>query len=525
MQQAPVNKAKNLPRVHETVVHMLADACRHAGDTTALMFQGRALSYTEYLRCVGGFARELVEFGVRRERVALVCANSIEMAVAMFAAHAAGAQVIPINPIYTARELEYILKDSEPRVVIYDGNVAPVVEPLSARLGIAHRIRLGPEGGRLLDTWRNEAATHLPQPLPSAGDLATLQYTGGTTGLPKGVNITHAQMSVNISQREAVLPTNPDDETILCIMPLFHVFAVSMCLHLSAYCRAKLVILPYYKSDLVFSAIAEQSVTRLPAGPTVFIGLMAAQGFVNADFSSLRTAYSGSAPLPAQTLRQWEAATGCPILEGYGQSEAGPVLTYIGEGMQRKVGSVGPPVPDTEIQIVDVDNDTKVLNTGERGEIRARGPQIMAGYRNLPKETAETLRDSWLYTGDIGELDEDGYLYIRDRKKDMVITGGYNVYPREVEEVLYLHADVEEVAVIGAPDDYRGEVLKAFVVMRAFATTSMDALLTHCQLNLAKYKVPAGIQSVSELPKTTIGKIDKNALRAIHTAASIGKQL
>jgi long-chain acyl-CoA synthetase len=507
-----MDDSDRLPKVHETVVHMFADAGARAGDATALIFEDRELSYAQYLRCVGGFATELAAMGVRGGRVALICGNSIEMAIAMFAVHAAGAQAVPINPIYTARELTHILRDAEPTAVIYDGETAAVVEPLIAALAIAHGIRLG-AGGRLLDTWRDDGAATLPTPMPAAGDPATLQYTGGTTGLPKGVNITHGQLSVNISQREAVLPTRPDDETILCVMPLFHVFASSMCLHLAAYCRGRLVIMARYHPMRVLEAIAEHRVTRLPAGPTIFIGLMGAEGFAAADLTSLRTAYSGSAPLPEEALRRWEAATGCPILEGYGQSEAGPVLTYIGENMAPRPGAVGPPVPLTEIQIVDVETGTNLLGVGEIGEIRARGPQIMSGYRNCPEETAQALRDGWLYTGDIGEFGEDGYLYIRDRKKDMVITGGYNVYPREIDEVLYAHADVLEAAAIGVADDYRGEVIRAYVALKPGATATVDDLRAYCEANLARYKVPASIEIVAEVAKTTVGKIDKKALR------------
>jgi len=501
-----------LPRLYDSVVHMFADAAARAPRATALICGDRQLTYEEYLRCVGGFAAELVALGAQNGRVALVCGNSIEIAVAMFAVHAAGAQAVPINPIYTARELTHILSDADPAVVIYDAETASVVAPLVAELAIPHGIGVG-EGGRLLDTWRDDRAAALPEPMPQASDLATLQYTGGTTGLPKGVNISHGQLAVNISQREAVLPTRPDDETVLCVMPLFHVFASSMCLHLAAYCRGRLVILPRYHPDRVLEAIAQHQVTRLPAGPTIFIGLMGSDGFGAADLTSLRTAYSGSAPLPEEALKRWEAATGCPILEGYGQSEAGPVLTYIGEGIAPKPGSVGPPLPQTEIQIVDVDTGTRVLATGEVGEIRARGPQIMSGYRNCPEETAQALRDGWLYTGDIGEFDDDGYLYIRDRKKDMVITGGYNVYPREIDEVLYTHNDVLEAAAVGVPDDYRGEIIKAFVALKPGAGATADDLRAHCEANLAKYKVPANIEIVPEVAKTTVGKIDKRALR------------
>jgi len=494
---------------------MLAESGEIAGDVCALSFEGRDLTYTQYVRCVGGFASELVGLGVRGGRVALVCGNSIEMGIALFAVHAAGAQAVPINPIYTAREMTHILKDSDPTVVIYDAETADVVAPLLSEIGIANGILVGGKEGRLLDTWKDDEGAALPEPLPGPDDFATLQYTGGTTGLPKGVNITHGQMSVNISQREAVLPTRPDNETVICIMPLFHVFASSMCLHLTAYCRGRLVILPRYHPEEVLSTIENENITRLPAGPTVFNGLMGYEGFETRDFSSLITAYSGSAPLPEETLKRWQELTGCPILEGYGQSEAGPVLTYIGEGEEIRPGSVGKPIPDTELQIVDVETGSKILGPGEQGEIRARGPQIMSGYRNRPEETAETLRDGWLYTGDIGEFDEDGDLFIRDRKKDMAIVGGYNVYPREIDEVLYANPAVHEAAAVGVPDDYRGEIIKAVVVLKPGANLTSDDLLDYCRDNLAKYKVPAAIDIVDEVPKTTVGKIDKLALRKL----------
>ena len=501
-----------LPRVHPTVVHMLADAAARSADATALVCGDRQLSYAQYLRCVAGFARELVALGARGARVALICGNSLDIPVATFAVHAAGAQAVPINPTYTARELTHILADAAAHVVIYDEDVAATVEPLCASLKVPHAIRIGGKTGRSLDAWKDDAALALPEPLPAPGDLATLQYTGGTTGLPKGVNITHTQMSVNISQREAALPTHAGDESILCMMPLFHVFAVAMCLHLAVYCRGKLVIMPRYKPDVLLDLLVRERITRLPAGPTVFIGLLAHESFAATDFSSLRTAYSGSAPLPEETLRQWQAATGTPILEGFGQTEAGPVLTYVREGAL-KAGSVGPVLPLTELQIVDVETGTKVLRTGELGEIRARGPQIMSGYRNRPKETAEALREGWLYTGDIGVIDEEGCLSIRDRKKDMAIVGGYNVYPREVDEVLYSHPEVKEAAASGVPDAYYGESIRAYVVLKEGARATAEELVAFCRANLARYKVPSKIYIVAELPRTTVGKVDRKMLR------------
>lgn len=503
----------SLPAVHPTAVHMLAEAARRAPSATALVFGEERLDYAQYLRCVAGFAGLLADLGARGQRVALVCGNSPDMAIALFAVHAAGAQAVPVNPAYTGREMGHILSDATPTACIYDQEAASVVEPLLAECAIANAVRIGGATGMRLTRWRDGADRPLPDPLPAPSDFASLQYTGGTTGLPKGVNITHAQMAVNISQREAALPTRPDDESILCAMPLFHVFAVAMCLHLSAYCRGKLVILPRYKPDLVLQQIARERITRLPAGPTVFIGLMNHQDFDATDFTSLRTAYSGAGPLPEDTLREWERRTGCPILEGFGQTESGPVLTYVREGGPRKAGSVGPALPLTEVQIVDVETGSTVLPVGEIGEIRARGPQIMSGYRNRPTETAEALRDGWLYTGDIGEFDAGGYLYVRDRKKDMAIVGGYSVYPREIDEVLHAHPAVREAAAAGVPDAYYGESLRACVVMKDGASATVEDILAYCRANLARYKVPTKIVIARELPRTNVGKVDRRALR------------
>jgi long-chain acyl-CoA synthetase len=505
----------DLPEVHPTVVHMLAAAAARSPAAIALVDGDRSMTYAQYLNAVSRFAHELAAQGARRSRVALVAGNSLEMAVAMFAIHAAGAQCVPINPIYTAREIHHILTDAEPVAVVCGDDVPELVGEQVTALGLP-LITVG-RATRRLDQGTRPA--ELP-PLPHPDDLATLQYTGGTTGVPKGVNISHRQLAVNISQREAALPTRPDDEVILCVMPLFHVFAVAMCLHLACYCRGTLLIHPRYRPDWVLEALSRQRVTRLPAGPTVFIGLMGHEDFAKTDFSRLRCCYSGSAPLPAETLERWRRITGTTILEGFGQTEAGPVLTYVREGGTVKPGSAGPVLPLTELQIVDTETGRRVLGLGERGEIRARGPQIMSGYRNRPEETAEALRDGWLYTGDIGELDEDGYLWVRDRKKDMVIVGGYNVYPREIEEVLHAHPAVREAAAIGVADSYRGEVVRAYVVASPDSGVSAETLLAYCCDNLAKYKVPTAIELVDQIPKTTVGKINKAALRQMAVIAT-----
>ncbi len=501
-----------LPHVYPSVVHMLAETAQRVPQRNALVCEGERLSYREYLSCVAGFAHELIALGAGGGRVGIVLGNSVDICIAMFAIHAARAQAVPINPAYTERELRDILQDAAVQVVIYANDKKEVIEALADELHIPHRIRIAADSRRLIE-WRNVEGIELPQPLPRADELATLQYTGGTTGRAKGVNLTHGAVTVNISQREALLPARKDQERLLCVMPLFHIYAVAMCLHNMAYSGGALVILPRYTPEAVFEIVQRERITIFAGSPTLFIGLLAHPGFAQVDFSSLHLSYSGSAALPEELLRRWQEATGAPVLEGYGQSETGPVLSFNPLHGERKFSSAGLALPDTRIEIVDLEQGTRVLAVGEQGEIRVQGPQLMSGYRNLPKETAETLRDGWLYTGDIGEFDADGYLYIRDRKKEMAKVSGFNVFPREIEDVLYQHPAVREAAVVAVPDAYRGEVVKAFVVLHQDNSVTVEALALHCQANLAKYKWPASINLAAELPKTGVGKIDKNRLR------------
>jgi long-chain acyl-CoA synthetase len=296
-------------------------------------------------------------------------------------------------------------------------------------------------------------------------------------------------------------------------MPLYHTYAVAMCLHNAANCGGALVVLPRFSAPAVFQTLAAERITVLAGGPSIFAALTSDPAFGPEPFRFLRATYSGSAPLPEAMLRRFESATGAPVLEGYGQSESGPVLTFNPRHGLRKLQSVGVPVPATEIQIVDARDGTRILGSGEIGEIRARGPQIMAGYRNRPLETAEALRDGWLYTGDLGELDADGYLFIRDRKKSMLLVSGFNVYPREVEEVLCIHAGVLEAAVVGVPDERRGTRIVAFIVPKIPESLDGATLDQHCRANLAPYKVPRDYRLVERMPKTLVGKIDKQQLQ------------
>jgi long-chain acyl-CoA synthetase len=496
-------------RVPATVVHMLAEAARNSPQAEALVSGDRRLSYSEYVSCAAGFASELQALGARGERVATLLGNSIEVCVAAFGALAAGAQHVPLNALYSPRELDLILRDAAPCVLVADAALAASVVPLAAAAGVPHVIVTG-AGHRLLDAWRG-AGLRLEN-VPDREHLALLQYTGGTTGRSKGVNLTHRAIATNVAQREGLLPTRAG-ERILCMMPVSHSYGMAMGLFLAPYCGGTLVLLPRYVPDDVLAAVEKERITVFPGSPTVFTGLLAHARFAATDWSSVHTCYSGASALPEQTLKRWRDAVGAPVYEGYGQTEAGPVLSFNPVRGAVKPGSVGIPLSQTEIQIVDVETGTRVLAVGERGEIRARGPQIMQGYRNLPEETAQTLRGGWLYTGDIGEFDAEGYLFIRDRKKDMLIVGGYNVYPRELEDVLVMHAAVLDAAVVGVRDDYRGELPVAFVALRPGANTDGEELLAHCRANLARYKVPTRIRIVDALPKTSVAKTDKKTLR------------
>ena len=501
-----------VPTVYESIIHILADAAARSPKSVALQCGEERLTYAEYASCVAVLAYRLAQYLGKNPRIALVAGNSVHMAVTMLAAQAARGQIVPVNPAYTDRELAEILVDADPALVLCDAGVFERVR--SVLEGLASRIAcmsLAEDEFSLLNL-RLKPPSALPLPMPTAADIASIQYTGGTTGRSKGVEITHGQICINISQREASLPTRPDTEVVLCVMPLFHVFATAMCLHLALYCRGRLVLLPEYHVADALAAIAMQRVTILPAGPTVFSALLAHPNFRTTVFDSLQVCFSGSAPLRPEVLKEWEHRTSTRIIEGYGQTEAGPVISYMRATDEPCVGSVGKPLLLTEVQIVDLATGERVLPEGERGEIRVRGPQIMAGYRNRPEETAATLRGGWLYTGDIGCIDAAGRLFISGRKKEMAIVGGYNVYPREIEDVLCTHPEIQEAAALGIPDPHRGEIIAACVVLTRGSRLTASVIEKYCGEHLVSYKIPRLIEFTTSLPRTSLGKIDKARL-------------
>jgi len=510
----PPARSAPLPLVHPSIVAMLEHTCVDFPDQAALVMGNERLNYRQ-LRCATiTLARDLRGAGVQGARVATVLSNTMLAAVLPYAIAASGAQHVPLNPLYTARELRYMLHDSQPRLLIVSDAMMVRLRELAQALPGCTMIAASQVAQRLHGPMPSDLAQDLLDWMPDPDAMAILQYTGGSSGFPKGVNLSHRAISTNVSQREGLLPVPRGTERVVCVMPLFHSYAMAMGLFLCGYSGNTLVILSHYQPQLLLDAIGKDGITIFPGSPTIFTGLLAHAAFAATDWSRVHTCYSGSAALPAHTLQAWRSATGAPIFEGYGQTEAGPVLTFNPACGPVKAGSVGIAVAATEVQVVDIETGTTPVRVGERGEIRARGPQVMAGYLNRPDDTAESLRDGWLYTGDIGEFDDDGYLYIRDRKKDLVIVGGFNVYPREIEEVLFTHPDVVDAAVVGQPDAYRGEILRAFVVLRAGAMLDAAAMLDFCRENLARYKLPARIEQLEALPKTTVNKTDKKVLKA-----------
>ncbi len=505
--------APSLPPVPASVLHLLHQAADRRPTAVAISFEGVRLSYAQLRGVVGALAHKLSRRVGPGMRVALLMQNSLDLAVAIHAVHSLQAQVAALNPAYARQELAHMLEDAQPSMVIHDDTVPHDVKSLCSWL--PHDSILAANGGAAFA----ELAAHpreLPEQLPSHDDLATLQYTGGTTGRPKGVNILHRQLAWNIAQREAWLPTNDGDEVVLCTTPLFHVSAVAMCLHLSLHAASELVIHRRFDARRVLDTIASARVTRMAGVPTVYHDLLRAAGpNERRRLGSLRSCYSGAAPLPAEMLERFESVTGCAIYEGYGASEAGPCLTYNPAHARRKPGSVGLPVLASELRIVDVESGRPASGPGQSGEVHVRGPHVMAGYRNQPAATAAVLRDGWYATGDIGSLDADGYLTLEGRRHDTINVGGYKVYPLEVERVLLACPGVGEAAAFGVADERLGQVVHAWVT--PLPGTSLDAsvLIDRCHGQLTRYKVPRRIGIIDELPRTPVGKLARSRLAPV----------
>lgn len=503
-----------LARSNESVVQMLRNAAEREPAAEAIVVAGGARqSYRDLVDRTSSLAAFLsIAFGTRT-RIGVLLPNGIGLVEALFGILTSGNQAVLLNPSYTARELAAILPDAEMRAVFASSEHLMQLEAAMGETGLESRILRLDDGSLSNDAALIKAGRSLP--LPQLADLALLQFTGGTTGKPKGVMLSHRTLSLNICQRDALLPSRPGVERFLCMTPLFHAYALAMALFPAVYSAGTLVVLPRYRPEAALGILAEERITMFAGAPTIYNGLVAHPSFPKTDYSSLRGAFSGAAPLSVEVLSAWEVVTNVPIYEGYGLTEATAILSFNPMEGARKAGSVGLPLPETQIEIVDLESGQKQLPAGEVGEVRARGPQMMVGYRNRAHDTAAILRGEWLYTGDVGYLDSDGYLFLESRKSDMAIVSGYNVYPREIEEVLYLHPAVLEAIAVGLPDPYRGESMFVLVSIRDGMQVQNDELIAHCARNLAKYKVPVRIQLAEQLPRTGAGKLDRKLAKTM----------
>ena len=500
-----------------TIVHALAYAAEHRPGAPGIACLDRELTYGQYARAVAALARTLADLGAGGERVAYLMRNSLEMAIGLYAGMAARAQVAPLNPAYTDREIEPLAHDVDPQVIVCDPEFADRAARLAQLIARTKIIVLGADGVSI-DQLLSAPTAALPLPKPD--DLCAIFFTGGTTGFPKGADHRHSNLMAFCYATAALWPLALDAERILNVAPLFHIWGFSYTLIFPVYLRAFMDLLPTYKPAAVLEEFQKRRITTFAGGPAaLYMGLRANEDFTKTDFASLRVCLSGGAACPVELIRFWEGATGSVLLEGWGMSEGAPIHHNPLDGV-RKIGSVGIATADYEAEVVDLETGTRLMPVGERGEVRVRGPQFTEGYRNRPEENARQIRDGWLYTGDIGYYDEDGYMFLVDRKKEMIIVGGYNVYPREIDELLFKHPAILEAATVGVPNSFSGEAVKAFVVLKPGASLDADELLAYCKDNLVKYKWPKHIAFVTALPRTGVGKIDKRALKAGSTVAS-----
>jgi long-chain acyl-CoA synthetase len=513
----------------------------------ALLFQGTVINYRQLDEMVSRFAAGLAGLGVQPgEKVALLLPNIVQTVVATVGAWRAGAVVVMNNPLYTDRELEHQFNDSGSRYLVSLDVLVPRMIQLREKTGIQKiischirdylpfpkkqlfpfvmkKMHLKTPAGKEIYEFTDVLKTSQTEFKPATlgwDDTAVLLYTGGTTGVSKGVQLTHGNLSSNCQQGTSWFPIFQDgQETVIGALPFFHSFGMTTVMNVSVFKAFATVLIPKPEPKAILEAIDKYKATYIPAVPTLYNGMINFPDLKKYSIKSLGACFSGGAPLPLDTIRSFENLTGTQICEGYGLTETSPITHINPFGGKTKPGTIGLPVPNTDAKIVDVDDYTKEITTPNTpGELCLKGPQIMKGYNNRPDETALTLRDGWLLTGDIAVFDEEGYFSIVDRKKDMIISGGFNIYPRDVDEVLFAHPKILEGCVIGVPDEYSGERIKAFVVLKEGETATAEEIIDYCKDNLVKYKVPKYVEFVKDLPKSAVGKILRKELRAAELA-------
>jgi long-chain acyl-CoA synthetase len=527
------------------ITGLLDESVAKFPNNIATDFEGQTLTYKELGQAVDRFASVLRDLGVGKgTRVGTLLPNLPQNVITYYAALRLGGIIVENNPLYTERELEHQLNDAGVEVLVVMDQMYPKIKDIRNELPKLREVivtnvfdafkgikaLLGPmtkKGKSVIapvprsepvkfwkDVMRNAKGGVTQTPIDAKQDLALLQYTGGTTGVSKGVMLTHFNLVSNCAQARAwFTDAEPGKEVVLIALPLFHSYGQTVCMNVGIMLAGKLVLEPNPRDlPAVLHTIGRTKPTIFPGVPTLYANLLAHPKLKETDMSSIRLCFSGAAPLPVEVQEQWEKVTGGRLVEGYGLSETSPIATGNPLYGKRKIGTIGLPVPETDMMLVDVDDPSKVVQPPGPGELCIKGPQVMQGYWNRPDETEEVLRDGWLYTGDIAEVDDEGYFKIVDRKKDMIIVGGFNVYPRDVEEVLYSNPKVLECAVIGKPNARSGETVKAFIVLKPGQTMTAEEAEAYCRENLTAYKVPKEFEFVDDLPKTMVGKVLRRAL-------------
>ena len=539
--EAGVPASVNYPDI--TLGEVLFQTASKFSDRSALLFYGKKITYGELDRLANQFARALTGLGIKKgDRVALMLPNIPQMVIAYYGTLRAGAVAVPTNPLYHEHELEIQLKDSGAETLVAVDMFYHVISPVLPRTHVRNLVLCGikdflpfpknllyplkakiekqwvsvkrvPPIYDFLDLIKQESGAIVDLPV-SSGDVALLQYTGGTTGIPKGAVLTHRNLVVNAVQCKTWLTLrNEGEAVILAVIPFFHVYGMTTAMNLGVLIGASLVLLPKFHTKEVLHFIQKYRAEIFPGIQAMYLAISNYSKINKYDLTSLKVAISGAGPLMHEVQERFEHLTAARIVEGYGLSEASPVTHANPIFGKRKVGSIGLPWPDTEARIVDIETGEKVLPVGEAGELVVKGPQVMKGYWNKPRETGHALRGGWLHTGDIAKMDEKGYFFIVDRIKDMIKTVGENVYPREVEEVLFMHPKVKDAVVVGIPQEFLGEEIKAYIVLKEGETTTAAEIISFCREQLSKFKVPKEVEFRKELPKTLVGKVLRRVLR------------
>ncbi|MFP4317170.1 MAG: long-chain-fatty-acid--CoA ligase [Desulfovibrionales bacterium] len=511
---------------------------------TAVVFNNYKISYAQLKELSERVAANFQKAGLRRgDRVAIMLPNLPQTIITYWAVLKAGGTIVMTNPLYMETELVHHFTDAKAKFLITLDMLWPKISSLLPRfsldkvivtsiadglkfpLNFLYRVKSKREGKAVtvpfdetVVPWKtllqkNSAPLRIHPPDPER-DIALLQYTGGTTGISKGVMLSHTNMTANVFQILSILhKIGRGTETFLGLLPYFHIYGLTVCLNLPTALAATLAPFPRFVPGDVLKATKKIRPTVFPGAPAIYISLLQQKNIEQWDLSSIRYCVSGSAPIPVETIERFKRMTGAEIIEGYGLTEASPVTHLNPLDGQKIPGSIGMPFPDTDAAIVDMEVGSIPMPPGKIGELVIRGPQVMKGYWKRPDETASVLRNGWLYTGDVAYMDEKGYFYIVDRKKDMILSAGYNVYPREIDEVLHEHPKVKEAVAVGIPHPTRGEIIKAYVVPMPGEKLTRSEIIGFCRQKLANYKVPKDVEFRTELPRTMVGKVLRRALR------------